>query len=505
MAKVIMIQGTMSNAGKSLVTAGLCRVFKQDGYKVAPFKSQNMALNSFITKEGLEMGRAQVMQAEACGIEPSVNMNPILLKPTNDVGSQVIVNGEVLGNMSARDYYKKKTELIPHIMEAYNNLAKEYDIIVMEGAGSPAEINLKENDIVNMGMAKLVNSPVLLVGDIDRGGVFASIAGTLMLLEEDERKMIKGTIINKFRGDVNILKPGLDMIEEITKTPVVGVVPYMELDIDDEDSLSERFNNKGTVDLIDIAVIRLPRISNFTDFNTFEYIPGVSLRYVKSVRELKDPDMIILPGTKNTMEDLKWLRESGLETQILKQAAKGKVIFGICGGYQMLGMELSDPFNVESGGTMAGMGLLPTKTVFEKEKVRTRVSGNFNEVSGILAELSYVEFEGYEIHMGQTTYDFNEEELTTIDNVNGEDMIKNDGLYKDNVYGSYIHGIFDKEEVSKAIVESLCIHKGIDYSSISTVDIEKYKEEQYDKLAEGIRNSLDMKAIYKILESGING
>lgn len=505
MAKVIMIQGTMSNAGKSLVTAGLCRVFKQDGYKVAPFKSQNMALNSFITKEGLEMGRAQVMQAEACGIEPSVNMNPILLKPTNDVGSQVIVNGEVLGNMSARDYYKKKTELIPHIMEAYNNLAKEYDIIVMEGAGSPAEINLKENDIVNMGMAKLVNSPVLLVGDIDRGGVFASIAGTLMLLEEDERKMIKGTIINKFRGDVNILKPGLDMIEEITKTPVVGVVPYMELDIDDEDSLSERFNNKGTVDLIDIAVIRLPRISNFTDFNTFEYIPGVSLRYVKSVRELKDPDMIILPGTKNTMEDLKWLRESGLEAQILKQAAKGKVIFGICGGYQMLGMELSDPFSVESGGTMAGMGLLPTKTVFEKEKVRTRVSGNFNEVSGILAELSYVEFEGYEIHMGQTTYDFNEEELTTIDNVNGEDIIKNDGLYKDNVYGSYIHGIFDKEEVSKAIVESLCIHKGIDYSSISTVDIEKYKEEQYDKLAEGIRNSLDMKAIYKILESGING
>lgn len=505
MAKVIMIQGTMSNAGKSLVTAGLCRVFKQDGYKVAPFKSQNMALNSFITKEGLEMGRAQVMQAEACGIEPSVNMNPILLKPTNDVGSQVIVNGEVLGNMSARDYYKKKTELIPHIMEAYNNLAKEYDIIVMEGAGSPAEINLKENDIVNMGMAKLVNSPVLLVGDIDRGGVFASIAGTLMLLEEDERKMIKGTIINKFRGDVNILKPGLDMIEEITKTPVVGVVPYMELDIDDEDSLSERFNNKGTVDLIDIAVIKLPRISNFTDFNTFEYIPGVSLRYVKSVRELKDPDMIILPGTKNTMEDLKWLRESGLESQILKQAAKGKVIFGICGGYQMLGMELSDPFSVESGGTMAGMGLLPTKTVFEKEKVRTRVSGNFNEVSGILAELSYVEFEGYEIHMGQTTYDFNEEELTTIDNVNGEDIIKNDGLYKDNVYGSYIHGIFDKEEVSKAIVESLCIHKGIDYSSISTVDIEKYKEEQYDKLAEGIRNSLDMKAIYKILESGING
>ncbi len=503
MAKVIMVQGTMSNAGKSLVTAGLCRVFMQDGYKVAPFKSQNMALNSFITKEGLEMGRAQVMQAEACGIEPSVNMNPILLKPTNDVGSQVIVNGEVLGNMSAKDYYKRKKELIPHIMKAYNELDKEYDIIVMEGAGSPAEINLKENDIVNMGMAKLVNSPVLLVGDIDRGGVFASIAGTLLLLDDDEKDMIKGTIINKFRGDVNILKPGLDMIEDITKKPVVGVIPYMQLDIDDEDSLCEKYKNTAVVDVIDIAVIRLPRISNFTDFNVFEYIPGVSLRYVRSVKDLKNPDMIIIPGTKNTMDDLRWLRETGLEAAILKHAAKGKAVFGICGGYQMLGMELADPLGVEGGGTIAGMGLLPTKTVFEEAKVRTRVSGNFNNVEGILEDLSYVEFEGYEIHMGQTTYDPNECELTTIDNVNGEDIIKNDGLYKDNVYGSYIHGIFDKEEVSKAIVEGLCKQKGIDYSSISTVNIEKYKEEQYDKLADGIRNSVDMKAIYEILEKGV--
>lgn len=503
MAKVIMVQGTMSNAGKSLVTAGLCRVFMQDGYKVAPFKSQNMALNSFITKEGLEMGRAQVMQAEACGIEPSVNMNPILLKPTNDVGSQVIVNGEVLGNMSARDYYKRKKELIPHIMKAYNELDKEYDIIVMEGAGSPAEINLKDNDIVNMGMAKLVNSPVLLVGDIDRGGVFASIAGTLLLLDDDEKDMIKGTIINKFRGDVNILKPGLDMIEDITKKPVVGVIPYMQLDIDDEDSLCEKYKNTSVVDVIDIAVIRLPRISNFTDFNVFEYIPGVSLRYVRSVKDLKNPDMIIIPGTKNTMDDLRWLRETGLEAMILKHAAKGKVVFGICGGYQMLGMELADPLGVEGGGTLAGMGLLPTKTVFEEAKVRTRVSGNFNNVEGILEDLSYVEFEGYEIHMGQTIYDPNGCELTTIDNVNGEDIIKNDGLYQENVYGSYIHGIFDKEEVSKAIVEGLCKHKGIDYSKISTVNIEKYKEEQYDKLADGIRNSLDMKAIYEILNQGV--
>ena len=278
MAKAIMIQGTMSNAGKSLLAAGLCRIFKQDGYKVAPFKSQNMALNSFITQEGLEMGRAQVMQAEAAGISPSVLMNPILLKPTNDVGSQVIVNGEVLGTMSARDYFKYKKQLVPKVMEAYETLAEKYDIIVIEGAGSPAEINLKEEDIVNMGMAKMAKAPVLLVGDIDRGGVFAQLMGTIMLLEPDEQKMVKGMIINKFRGDKTILDPGVEMLEERTHIPVVGVAPYMELEVEDEDSLTERFSGKQEVDLIDIAVIRVPRISNFTDFNALEVIPGVSLR-----------------------------------------------------------------------------------------------------------------------------------------------------------------------------------------------------------------------------------
>ena len=310
MAKSIMIQGTTSNAGKSLVTAGLCRILKQDGYKVAPFKSQNMALNSYITKEGLEMGRAQVMQAEAAGIEPNVCMNPILLKPTNDTGSQVILNGEVMGNMGAAEYYTHKQELIPHIMKAYEKLAEEYDIIVIEGAGSPAEINLRDADIVNMGMAKLVDAPVLIVGDIDRGGVFASLAGTLMLLTEEERARVKGTIVNKFRGDVQILKPGLDMLEDITKKPVVGVIPYLYLDVDDEDSLSERLEKKTVDNVIDIAVIRVPRLSNFTDFNALEYIPGVSVRYVQNPRELKQPDLIILPGTKNTMGDLKWLSVS---------------------------------------------------------------------------------------------------------------------------------------------------------------------------------------------------
>ena len=333
MAWKIMIQGTMSNAGKSLLCAGLCRIFKQDGYKVAPFKSQNMALNSFITDKGLEMGRAQVVQAEAAGIEPEVSMNPILLKPTNDVGSQVIVNGEVLGNMSARDYFKYKKELIPDVMKAFHKLEENYDIIVIEGAGSPAEINLKENDIVNMGLAKMVDAPVLLVGDIDRGGVFAQLLGTLLLLEEDEKERVKGLIINKFRGDKTILDPGIEMLEEKGNVPVIGVTPYLHVEIEDEDSLTERFTSKKSGGLLDIAVIRTPRISNFTDFMVLENIPEVSLRYVKNVSEFGTPDMIILPGTKNTMGDLKWIRESGLEACILKASASGTPVWGICGGY----------------------------------------------------------------------------------------------------------------------------------------------------------------------------
>ena len=328
-----MIQGTMSNAGKSLLCAGLCRIFKQDGYQVAPFKSQNMALNSFITEDGLEMGRAQVVQAEAAGVAPQVEMNPILLKPTNDVGSQVIVNGEVLKNMSAREYFAYKKQLIPDIMKAFHKLEEENDIIVIEGAGSPAEINLKKDDIVNMGLAKMVDAPVLLVGDIDRGGVFAQLLGTLMLLEDDEKERVKGLVINKFRGDKTILDPGIVMLEERGGIPVVGVTPYMQVEIEDEDSLTERFNmtkgGKGAeerIGLVDIAVIRTPRISNFTDFMLLENAPGVNLRYVKNPRELENPDMIILPGTKNTMGDLKWLRQSGMEAKILKADDGGSVV-----------------------------------------------------------------------------------------------------------------------------------------------------------------------------------
>lgn len=503
MAKAIMIQGTMSNAGKSLLTAGLCRIFKQDGYKVAPFKSQNMALNSFITEDGLEMGRAQVVQAEAAGIAPSVLMNPILLKPTNDVGSQVIVNGEVLGTMGAREYFAYKKNLFPKVMEAYEQLDKEYDIIVIEGAGSPAEINLKQDDIVNMGMAKRAKAPVLLVGDIDRGGVFAQLLGTVMLLEEEEKSMVKGLVINKFRGDKTILDPGVSMLEEKVGIPVVGVAPYVQADIEDEDSLSERMKTYQGASLINIAVIRLPRISNFTDLNPLDSIDGVAVSYVRSVKDLKNPDMIVIPGTKNTMEDLKWLRESGMEAAIKKEAAKGKIIFGICGGYQMLGEFLEDPYHVEAGGQMQGIGLLPMKTVFGKEKTRTRVKGTFGSLQGPLKSLSGTVLEGYEIHMGESVSTQEAPYTTQItDMVTG--VTKQDGACRDNVYGTYVHGVFDKEEVAREIVSSIGRQKGIDVSELAGVDFASYKEQQYDLLAEELRKALDMEQIYRILEEGIN-
>ncbi len=503
MAKAIMVQGTMSNAGKSLLAAGLCRIFHQDGYKVAPFKSQNMALNSFITEEGLEMGRAQVMQAEAAGIKPSVLMNPILLKPTNDVGSQVIVNGEVLGTMSARDYFAYKTKLIPDIMKAYNKLAEENDIIVIEGAGSPAEINLKQEDIVNMGMAKMAKAPVLLVGDIDRGGVFAQLIGTVMLLEEDEKAMVKGLVINKFRGDKTILDPGVEMLEEKSGIPVVGVAPYLNIQVEDEDSLTERFNQHGEIGVIDLAVIRVPRISNFTDFNPFESMPGVTVRYVKSAAELGDPDMILLPGTKNTMEDLLWMRENGLEALILKAAANGKVVFGICGGYQMLGETLSDPEHVEAGGTIRGMGLLPMDTVFAEGKTRTRVNGTFGQVGGVLDSLSDVELSGYEIHMGVSTLKDGVASMTHIEDFVKKDGTKADGAQHGNVYGTYVHGVFDKEEVAKAVIRGIGKQKGIDTENITGVDFQAFKETQYDILAAELRRHLDMEKIYEILNAGL--
>lgn len=489
MAKTIMIQGTMSGVGKSLIAAGLCRIFKQDGYRVAPFKSQNMALNSYVTRDGLEMGRAQVMQAEAAGIEPSVYMNPILLKPTNDVGSQVIVNGNVIGNMKAREYFEFKVSLIPDIKKAFKRLSDENDIIVIEGAGSPAEINLKQNDIVNMGMAKMVGAPVLLVGDIDRGGVFAQLLGTLELLEDDERELVAGLIINKFRGDKTILDPGVDMIEAKGDKKVVGVTPYLKLNLEDEDSLTERFAN-GALGLIDIAVIRLPRISNFSDFNIFESFDGVSLRYVDNVYTLGTPDMIIIPGSKNTIEDLKWMRENGLEASI-KKASEDTPVFGICGGYQMLGDSIIDPDGVEGGGSIRGMELLSMNTVLLAEKVRKQYAGKTHTIDGIFSGLSGVEITGYEIHMGESRFDEKKDKPLLEDG---------SGCYKDNVYGTYVHGFFDGDGVASAIIKALAMKKGVDLGKVESTSYEDIKEKEFDRLAAALREHLDMEYIYSILK-----
>lgn len=487
MAKSIMIQGTMSNAGKSLIAAALCRIFRQDGYSAAPFKSQNMALNSFITADGGEMGRAQVVQAEAAGIKPEVCMNPILLKPTTDVGSQVIVNGRPIGNMTAAEYYRRKTELIPEITKAYKSLDERYDIIVIEGAGSPAEINLKQNDIVNMGLAELVDAPVLLVGDIDRGGVFAQLYGTVALLEKKEQERIKGIIVNKFRGDRAILEPGLEILERLCGVPVAGVVPYLHIDIDDEDSLSRRFDNAERR-LIDIAVIKLPRISNFTDMAPFERYENVSVRYTESVRELHSPDMIIIPGTKSTIADLLWLRQNGLEAAVKKAAAAGTPVFGICGGYQMLGIRISDPDNAEAAdiSEIDGMALLEHETVFSADKLQRQTEGVFEGLTGLLSALNGKAFRGYEIHMGRQ---------------NGESSRA--VSQKGEVYGSYIHGIFDEGDTALTVLKALCRKKGADPELLGSFDAAEYRERQYDLLADSVRKSVDIELIYRILEKRV--
>ena len=525
MAKKIMIQGTMSNSGKSFVAAALCRIFKQDGYSVAPFKSQNMALNSYITKDGLEIGRAQAMQAEAAGIAPTVDMNPILLKPTSQMGSQVIVNGEVFGNLRAMDYYRRKTEFIPAVREAFERLESQFDAIVLEGAGSPAEINLRDNDIVNMGMAKIANAPVLLVGDIDRGGVFASLYGTVSLLEPEERARIKGLVINKFRGDVKILEPGLRMIEERLHIPVVGVIPMEQIDLDDEDSLSDRLVRTKAQDGLDVAVIHLPHISNFTDFNALEHYDGVSLRYVDRPAHLGRPDLILLPGTKNTMADLKWLRESGLEAMIWRLVEEQKVpVIGICGGYQMLGEQLSDPHGVEGepGSTMRGMGLLAAETIFAAEKTRTRTEGTVMAAAGVYDQVTGQSVKGYEIHMGQTVYCDGDgsDAKGTVDKAArpansaesnrsafcADDATRNTEITQaviadstGRIYGSYIHGLFDKGEIAGHMIQTLAREKGIILEGGVWEDYRIIKERQYDQLADTLREYLYMEDIYGML------
>ncbi len=570
----IMVQGTMSSAGKSFLVAGLCRIFNQDGFSVAPFKSQNMALNSFVTNEGLEMGRAQVMQAEAAGVEPSVLMNPILLKPNSDTGSQVIVNGEVLGDMGAKDYFAYKKNLVPYIMKAYNQLTAEHEIIVLEGAGSPAEINLKENDIVNMGMAKMSDSPVILVADIDRGGVFAQVLGTIELLTPEERNRVKGFVINKFRGDKSILDSGIRMLEEKTGIPCVGTLPYMKIQIDDEDSLSTNLHTltqfQDKKDEIQLAIVRLPHISNFTDFIPLQNLPFVNLYYAAEPKDLGNPDCIIIPGTKNTLDDLQWLKDCELAELIQSEAKKGTPVVGICGGFQMLGEKLETESGVmdreavsaeesfASGGVSSGLSLLPVSTMFSSQKTRTRVTGKVlkvesGSVSGevvpigeglfsgvvsvdgesIFSSLAGLPVSGYEIHMGQTEFASGADKAyfsRITDSVSGETKL--DGAVSGNVFGTYIHGLFDETEFCNKFIEILAARKGIDSEKWSQIfneskksstgmknslksassgmsestfsgknfhSIQEFKETQYNLLAETLRKHLDMKKIYEIM------
>ena len=504
--KNIMLLGTGSNVGKSIIAAGLCRVFYQDGYSVAPFKSQNMALNSYITKDGKEMGRAQVVQAEAANIEPEAFMNPILLKPTTDRKSQVIVNGKVYKNMDAREYFAYKHNLKKDIMTAYNHIRENFDICGLEGAGSPAEINLKEDDIVNTGMAEMADSPVLLVADIDRGGVFAAIYGTVMLLEENERKRIKGVIINKFRGDNSLLTSGIEMIEKLTDIPVLGVVPFVPLGIEEEDSLGIDKYNEKKEGKIRISVIKLKHISNFTDIDALSHYNDVSLKYVTKSSELGNEDIIIIPGSKNTVEDMKDLIEKNIGREIVRIAKKGTPVFGICGGFQIMGQKIMDPEKIESDlKEISGLGLLDIETVMKSDKTTTQYKNTVKNVSGILTGTEGMEIKGYEIHQGYS-YPVNEK---NEENNNSENILKNDtaclfgeeklkGAVKDNIAGTYIHGIFDNSEFTSHFLNEVRKLKGLDRID-ENFSYSDYKNREYDKLAEVLRGNIDIKKIYEIM------
>ena len=500
MAYPIMIQGTMSGAGKSLLTAGLCRIFKQDGFSVAPFKSQNMALNSAVTKEGLEIGRAQAMQAEACGLEASVLMNPVLLKPNGDTRSQVIVNGEVYADMNAVEYYAFKKNLIPAVKKSYQELSSLYDVVVIEGAGSPAEINLRENDFANMGMACIADSPVLLVGDIDRGGVFAQFVGTAELLEKEERNRIKSFVINKFRGDVSILEPGIKMLEDKTGIDVCGVVPYLKINLDDEDSLSLDKKNTCASGKVNIGVIRLPYISNFTDFSNLEQRGDVFLHYISSPKEIEACDLLIIPGTKNTLGDLLWLKESPLFQEIKDFAKTGKPLLGICGGYQMLGNKVEESDCGGASSCVEGLKLLPVNTVIAENKIRKNLSFTLENCQGFFSCLSGMRISGYEIHMGKTELSCDGSFQSACLCFTGKS-----GFQCGNIYGTYVHGFFDEEGVAQKVVQALAEKKGLSCSETKNASWKATKDLQFDFLAEQLRLHLNMERIYNILGAHPNG
>lgn len=504
----LMLQGTSSNAGKSVLTAALCRIFLQDGVSVAPFKAQNMALNSFVTPNGEEIGRAQAVQAAACRLEPDVRMNPVLLKPSSDTGSQVIVLGKPVGNMRVREYVTYKSTAFAHVQTAYDSLAAEHDVMVLEGAGSPAEINLKAHDIVNMRMAQYANAKVLLVGDIDRGGVFASLVGTMELLDAWEKDLVAGFVLNRFRGDVTLLDPALEFTTNKTEKPFFGVVPYlMQLGLPEEDSVTfkESIGRQLPLrdDALDIVLVDLPHIANFTDVDAFGIEPDVSLRVVNSIAQLGKPDCIIIPGSKNTLGDLQWLYESGFAKGIKEFADAGGVVTGICGGFQMLGETVSDPSSIEyvsqvpskdvqSSATRQGLGLLSLRTVMGEDKVLTRVTGRHVPTGQAVT--------GYEIHHGVT-------ELIGFSSEMQQAIMREDGSVIGYgraasrafhaIWGTYLHGVFDDDAFRRAFINDLRTRKGL--RPLDGIQVSFSIDPALDRLADAVRDTLDMDKVYQVL------
>lgn len=505
MANYIMMMGTSSHVGKSILATAMCRILYRKGRKVVPFKAQNMALNSYVTRDGDEMGRAQVAQAEAAGMEPMVDMNPVLLKPTGNAASQVIIMGKPVGNMSAREYHRGYSlKAFDAVKEALGRLDKEYDTIVIEGAGSPAEINLKANDIVNMRVAKFLQAPVLLIADVDRGGALASLVGTLELLDEEERALVKGLVINKFRGDVTLLTPAIDFLEEKTGKPVLGVVPHIDqMGIDDEDSVSlEEKQVVPTDGDVRIAVIQTPKISNFTDFDALAHEKDVALYYVKAVEDLGEPDVIMLPGSKNTTEDMLYLGKSGLGEKILAHAKAGKAVIGICGGYQMLGEVIRDPQHTESqNDEAAGLGLLGMETVFASEKLTSQVVAQCQDLHFMGQSISADNLQGYEIHMGHTAFTREADKHPfTVCQQRGKACASQEGTANaaGNVFGTYIHGVFDNDVFRRSVLNALRYSKGLE-ALANTRNVMAEKQQAYEHLADVVENALDMEKLYQIM------
>ena len=491
-----MLLGTASSVGKSTIATAFCRYFKHKGLKVAPFKALNISLNSFVTNDGLEMGRAQVVQADACELEPKAWMNPILLKPSGNMKTQVIVNGKVKCDIDSYKYKELNRELKEIVKETYNEVSQFFDIMILEGSGSCAEINLKDSDIANMYMAKASNSPVILVADIDRGGVFASVLGTIMLLDEDERSRVKGVIINKFRGNIEYFKPAMKQLEDIIKIPVLGAMPYFNLDIEDEDSVTERINNKSKISNgLDIVVIRLPYMSNFTDFNSISRLENISLRYANEVEDIGNPHLLIIPGSKNTIEDLKYLKEKGIYDEIIRLEKTNTIIFGICGGYQMLGEVIEDKFGIEGEvRTEKGFGLLPIKTIFNKEKITKQASGKI--ISNILKSINEVEVSGYEIHNGESKINKKDNIFIKLDNGEIAGAINNRG----NVLGTYLHGIFDNGDFLGAFVKLLLEKNNINNECNDIMSYNEYKINELNKLSKMLEENIDMLKVEEILK-----